>query len=285
VSDTKFSIGHLGSCLSSIPVAHLVTDYGFEEKFRIHHNRSDAFRGYFVDETWSIPDLAVLNHVFIKSSDPSIASDGTNFIENQVLPTVGFEGNLSYKKGQERFFDVLNKHIDIILLDNFMDIASRLMTPTEKSSFRGSPLFINPQFYNNTGEIYEKFKFTDFLTPTESAENWLAIYRWLRAKQPNSKIIFLCFPYATSRGVEERYRRAYCFYEKISNACSGEDIDIIPPLQISDDLTNGKEDWYHVKPQLYKALAGYIFLRAAAHFPRMGSQYDGHLRENIDLSV
>jgi hypothetical protein len=276
------SIGYIGSCLSSDPISHLMAHYGFVEEFRVARNRSDAFRGYFVDRTWPLPDVQKLQALLKLSSDPSLASNSRDFLDNQVLPTIGFGATLKCRRGGPDLFNVLaERRVDVILLDNFMDIAAKLMTPTERSPFQGAPLFINPHFYDNEEELHALFRFTDFLTARESAANWLAIYRWLKAQQPQAKFIFLCFPYATSRKVEERHKRAYTFYEEFRHLARGEDIDIIPPLHIADEWTNGDEDWYHIKPEFYSALAGYVFLRAIANFPKLGSNYQEHLTEPL----
>ncbi len=268
-------IGYLGSCLSSIPIATLVDNYGFEECFRVHHNRSDAFRKYYCERSSRMLSRDWLDNFLVPNDDENIARDAEEYLDNQMLPHIGFGATLKGMRGKgETLFDILrNSVLDVILLDNFMDIAAKLMVKKSDAEFGGSPLFLNPHFYSNHDEIISAFEFTEYLTPHESASNWKVIYHWFRRLQPKAKIIFICFPYATSRDTMERFNRARDFYIEFEKIMRDEDLDIIPPLDVEEEFTNGPGDWYHVKPSLYQALAGYIFLRVVAKFPKMGSAY------------
>ncbi|WP_234732276.1 hypothetical protein [Acidocella facilis] len=271
----SYKIGYLGSCLSSIPIAALVDNYGFEECFRIHHNRSDAFRHYHCERSRNMLNRDWLDSFLVPNDDENTARDAEEFLDNQMLPHIGFEGTLRDRRGKgQTLFDVLqNSELDVILLDNFMDIAAKLMVKKNDQEFGSSPLFLNPHFYKNHDEVVNAFEFTEYLTPQDSASNWKVIYDWFRSLQPKAKIIFLCFPYATSRDTMERFNRARDFYIEFEQVMRGRDIEIIPPLDVEECLTNGPSDWYHVKPSLYQSLAGYIFLRTVAKFPKMGSPY------------
>jgi hypothetical protein len=268
-------VGYLGSCLSSMPIATLTESYGFEECFRIHHNRSDAFRRYHCEQTSTMIDRQWLDRFLVPNDDAKIAQDAKDILDNQMLPHIGYGATLKKNRNSDTtMFDMLrNTKIDVILLDNFMDIAAKLMVKTDEEGYSDSPLFLNPHFYKNKDEVTRAFKFTNFLTPEESAANWRAIYHWFRRLQQDALIIFLCFPYATSRHVPERFNRARDFYVEFLNIMQGEQLEIVPPLDVAEELTNGAADWYHVKAPLYRALAGYIYLRAVAKFPAMGQPY------------
>ena len=270
-------VGYFGSCLSSLTIAALVKSYGFEEIFRIHHNRSDAFLRYYIDKSCPMPDRALLNSLFVPSDDARVAKDAEEFLDNQMLPHIGYGGTLRGKVDLSRnVFERLEEvKMDVVLLDNFMDIAGKLLSSPLLKGFENSSLFINPHFYKNKDEIGKTFKFGSFLSPDQSAENWLRIYRWFRLSQPSAKIIFLCFPFPIRSYNPDRYGRARDFYPALLRATNGEDIDILPPLNVPEQLTNGPSDQYHVKPQLYQALAGYVYLRTVAKFPSMGAPYKG----------
>ncbi len=44
----RLYVGHIGSCLSANPIAHMVARFNCEEVFRIHNNRSDQIVEKFI---------------------------------------------------------------------------------------------------------------------------------------------------------------------------------------------------------------------------------------------
>lgn len=260
-------IGHFGSCLSADLVFVLVNDYGCEEVFRIHHNRSDQFVNYFVDKTETQFDYEWLT-TFLKPK-PETAKDATTFVENQFVPWIGYENKLRHMVTPETdFFENLKAmSVDVILLDNFMDTACCLLAPPETPK---KTVFFATHLYENAEEIQKKFVMGPYLTPQESAENWVKICKFFRAAQPNAKIIFTCWSASTSRTNPERTKRILGFYEAFYPLIKDEDVHVIPPVDVPEALTNGPDDWYHMHKNVYKALAGYIFVHAAGRLPSQG---------------
>jgi len=260
-------VGHFGSCLSALPIAALVTDYGWKEAFRIHHNRSDVFVNYFVDKSHEQFDYAWLND-FLKAK-PETAADAMSFVENQFVPWIGYENTLRHLVTPESNFpeDIKTMDVDVIVLDNFIDIAGCVWYPKDNPDKK---VFFAAHLYENLDEINEKWTMSSYLTPQESAENWLKIYRWFRAVKPKAKIFFTCWSPATSRGNEPRTRRILDFYDVFYDMVKDEDLYLLPPVNVPDELTNGPDDWYHVHKDVYKAIAGYIFLHTAGELPPHG---------------
>ncbi|GAB0117268.1 hypothetical protein [Acidisoma sp. 7E03] len=253
-----------GSCMSNLTIASLVSLYDFEQSHSIHHNRSDNFIKYYIDKTASMIPEEHIDQILVYN--PSSEKQAKQFLQNQYENHIGFH-DLAHKKspGKSFFVDFREQKIDVILLDNFMDVAARLMK-SKDPLYPDSPLFLNPGFYENRNDIESKFSWEPYLTPEESARNWVKIYRWLRGIQPESKIFFLPYHYCTSKSVPDRFRRIRDFYPVLKDASAGEDLHIIPPLSPPVHLTKGAEDWPHFQKPVYRGLAGYIYLHTIGGF-------------------
>lgn len=261
-----------GSCLSSMTAENLKTHFSCNYICGIHHNRSDAFVRYYIENSSPMLPLANLE----KSLTP-LAEFGDapkQFLRNQYPEYIGrLNHELDEDVGNNNFVNRLNRvQYDLIILDNFMDISAKLMCPKLDHEFRDSPLFINPHFYENSDKIIDRFQFGEFLTAQDSAKNWLTIFKWLEAKQPNAKIFFLCFPYCNSAQSNERYLRAKNFFIEFEKITKDQNISVMPPPDVALELTAG-DDWYHLNAKVYTALAGYIFYCVASHIPRIGRKY------------
>ncbi len=246
--------------MSNLTIASLKAMFGFEQTHSVHHNRSDNFIRYFIEQTDEmIPEEYFDN---LLSYKPESEAQARQFLQNQYRKYVGFHGLLDKKDPNTDFLiDLATYQFDVILLDNFMDIAARLMVHKARREFMRSPLFLNAGFYSNQAEILSLFDwFGDYLTPQESAENWLKIYKWLREFQPNAKMFFLSYHYCTSTSSPDRYRRAREFYPAFKAMTEGEDIHVVPPLCPPLELTKGEVNWPHFEPPIYRALAGYVYL-------------------------
>ena len=265
-----------GSCMSNITAAYLKDEYGFRQTHSVHHNRSDNFIRYFIDKTSDMIPISFFENLLIYKPDTS--HEAREFLQNQYRDYVGFHGLQDIRRPIEGpfFADIAENNYDVILLDNYMDIASLLMRHRTIPEFRESPLFINPGFYENGDVVIDQFDWYDgYLTPEQSAQNWLKIYRWLRIHQPTAKIFFLTYHSCSSTSVPERYWRAFNFYPALTKIAADEDLHIVPPLSVAEDLTEGQINWPHFKMPVYRALAGYVFLhtvggwskREVAHTP------------------
>jgi hypothetical protein len=248
-----------GSCMSNLTINRLVADYGFTQTHSVHHNRSDNFIRYFIDR-----ESEMIPHDFFDGL-LSYKSDTENqarmFLRNQYADWIGFHEIEKKSANQNLFADLSTETIDVILMDNYMDISSKLMKCVSDVDLADRPLFINPGFYTNQEEVNSLFDWSgDFLTPEESAKNNVTIYRWLREQQPRAKIFYLTYHSCSSTDYPERFSRARYFYPALVKAAEGEDLNIVPPLEVPPELTKGQIDWPHFQPQVYRALAGYVYL-------------------------
>jgi hypothetical protein len=261
-----------GSCLSNITIANLVADYGFVQTHSVHHNRSDAFLDYHVRQTREMPPLDWMEAKLVYNADKE--AEARQFLRNQYRSYLGFH-DLSDRmvEGRSFFDDLRENQYDVILMDNFMDVAAKLAFSTLDDRYRNSPIFFNHGFYENEAELSREFHFTDFLTPRKSAQNNLAIYKWLRSFQPKAKIFYLPYHFSSSLKHKDRYLRIYNFYKEFSKLVEGEELYLVPPSNVVPNLTKGEEDWPHFEMSVYKALAGYIFLHSYANLERPGRPY------------
>lgn len=255
--------------MTADPSAHLVGTYGCKEVFRIHHNRSDQFVNYFVDRS-EVPFEGTWLRDFLKPR-PELADTAEAFLNNQYRPYIGYENTLKHKVTADSDFVKMleTETVDIIMLDNFMDVTSKILRLKSGESPERK-VFFPLHFYENIAEIEEKFEFTDYLTPEESARNWIKIYKFFRQLQPKAKIYMVCWSNATSRANPERTDRILGFYDHVYDMAQGMDLNIIPPLDVPDELTNGPDDWYHMASKMYQAVAGYVFTHAAGNLPPRG---------------
>jgi len=202
-------------------------------------------------------------------------ADARQYVVNQYPDGVGYHELMATKASDaETLFSSLeSQELDVILMDNFMDLAAKLLVWDKYPEYKNSPIFLNLGFFKNEATLAEQFSFLPFLTPTESAQNHLKIYRWLRAMQPKAKIYFLCYHFCSSVGNHLRYNNAREFYREFESIARNEDIHIIPPLTVGAELTKGEEDWPHFQPPVYQALAGYIYLNTVSDLPKTNHPY------------
>lgn len=251
----------LGSCMSNLTIAHLIQDYNFEQVFCIHHNRSDAFVRYYVRGEKMIPlELVERQLTYKHDTDPDVYC----ILRNQFPDHIGFY-NLHRGDDPRPFTRRFSEEkLDVILMDNYMDIAAMLAYYSADEEYKHSPIFLNHGFYENSEELQDKFLFTDFLTPQQSASYWREIYSWVRSLQPTAKIFFLPYHSCSSHTNPGRFARAADFYPALVSQLGDEDISIIPPLEVPSEWTKGEEDWPHFQMPIYKALAGRVFLETVS---------------------
>ncbi|WP_282177110.1 hypothetical protein [Vibrio nereis] len=240
-------IGIIGSCLSNLTAINMCRDYSYNRVFNVAHNRSDAFVNKFVTKNWEqIPYLDMVKELDIKEE---YRSQGEKILLNQYEEGLG----LHELEGERPFHE--HNDVDLLILDNFMDVASLLLE--HKNVERKTPFFMNTNFINNS----DSFAYGYFLTPSDSVSNWICIIDYLKQRFPKAKIVFLSFHHSTLVGKENHKSRAASFDRIFSDWVSGKDNIIhIPALTIKPEFTKGPEDWAHFDSSIYKSLAGLINL-------------------------
>ena len=249
-----------GSCLSNLTYSRLDHFHKWQKKQCIHHNRSDAFIKYYVEKSNVPIPLEELDSL-LKDISPPI-HDARDIILNQLPETIGFFEVPKEKDGIKRkyFEELANEPIDAIFLDNFMDLSSKLLVSKtfEGGKYKDSPMFINPSFYEYNEALANEFEFTPYLTPEESAANWMKIYRFYKKIQSNAKIYFFCFHYDTEPSNVERCARGEKFADTICELAKGSDLKIFRPVSAPERLKI-PGDWTHFKWEIYEKLADVVY--------------------------
>jgi hypothetical protein len=257
--ENKPNVLVFGSCLSNLTAARLVAKFNFKQTHSVHHNRSDVFIDYHLEKNKEMIPLDYLeSHLFYKKP---LEKEARQFLRNQYAEYLGFHDLLDNKREGHTFFDDIEEFsFDVILLDNFMDIAAKLVTWKTHKRYSDRKIFLNIGFYENEAELTPQFWHDEYLTPKQSVENWIRIYRWIREKQPKAKIYFLSYHYCSSLTAPDRFARIKGFYTCFSEQAKACDLVILPPLNVRPSLTKGEVDWPHFDDAVYDALAGIIFL-------------------------
>ena len=260
-----------GSCLSNLTVNQLKEIYGWRQTHAIHSNRSDQVVSYFIDGNPQIP-LSFLEELIVYKPEDEVLA--RQVLYNQYPKNFGFH-NIDNPFGRTFLEDLQSNQYDCILLDNLMDLVSLLMYPKDMPEFHGPGISLMDHMYLNGPEIHQKFGYGSYLTAAESVENWIKIIKWLKVYQPAAKFFFLSYHYSTSLNSPDRYARIRSFYETFEPWALTNNISLIPPLNLPDNFTNGESDWPHFKDNVYKAIAGYIFLQAQGGLPKITGRSSG----------
>ena len=219
------------------------------------HNRSDYFISSFITENQNPVDFCDIGDADNDNSpnfpNISLINEGRKFISNQRELSIDING----VDWRISFLQNIETHpVDIILMDNFMDIASRLV----RDKLTGKCFFIHSASYSQD-VFLNRFEYTDFLTPSDSISNYLLIINWLRKLQPNAKIYFLPFP-SSVYGHEDResvIRAAEFRRELTSNPLSVPALDM---LSVKSEHMLALDDWCHYAPSYYQTIASQIII-------------------------
>lgn len=253
-------VATFGSCLSRNTANYLVADFEFEIMSCVFHVMSEQFVKYYVEKTHELPDLDWLESMFVANDDPKSVHYANGMLRNQYPEQMGlWEFSEQDIPSKIRFLDLIENHeVDLILLDNFIDMSSWPMFYTLDPKLSESPIQFVYHFYKNSEELLKKFRFGGYVSPRDSAKNYLKIMEWLKKKQPKAKIAFLSFFGCTSDGNPERQQRALDFYRELSTIAPKEFL-VLPPLDVPKVLQI-EGDWSHVHNSVYRGLAGKLFV-------------------------
>lgn len=246
-------VGIIGSCLSNLPAAFLMGDYGWTRLNNAAANRSDLFISQVINGA-EPPALETLQAYL--GVDPGAADVNRYLIENyrhccgmtEIDPSwPGLWANLH------------SARFDVLLLDNLADIAQG------KLRYRGdqfAPFELSfPLHLGTNGEaIHPDFEVLAQLSGEESADNWATIIRFLKRVQPQARLIFSSAPYGTAVGDPGRYERAMSFHNALVNQAANLDVEILPPTVLPVSMTKLPNDRDHFDMAVYRAIAGYIHI-------------------------
>ncbi|SFV15112.1 Acyl-CoA synthetase (AMP-forming)/AMP-acid ligase II [Methylobacterium sp. 174MFSha1.1] len=245
-------VGIVGSCLSNLPTLFLISDYNFVRLNNTALPRSDIFVKNFINGTQTLPNIEEMMRFLDLPAD-----DSNNSFRYLAENYKEYAGLTEISRDLPTFHaNLLNSKFDVLLLDNLIDVDMRLYKFSKDGmDFEfGFPMHLagaNNIFNNN-------LQVTNFLTPEQSADNWISIIEYLKKFQPQAQIIFSATHSCTSDNMPERAARAADFYKIFQEKSKNLDIVLIPPLNLPDELTKGESDWAHFDMKVYRGIAGYI---------------------------
>lgn len=234
-----------GSCLSRYTAEHFVLLFGGRIVSCVYHNRSDAFVGKFLRRDWISYDFDEMFRLLKKDwtithpdADPAL------ILRNQYKETLGLH---RLPGGYSLFSALKRKNFDLIIADNYMDLAARLVS---RKGDTNAGLFLRPYDFANDNPDWVR---GEFLKPAEGVRYMQSILRFFKTKAPTAQIVFINFPYNMYRESPPRIVRTQ-EYEKLF---SFDDAHIIPCLRVSPRYQT--ENKQHFKPEQYSAYAGFIY--------------------------
>ena len=121
----------LGSCLSGMPCAFLMSEYKWQRPSNAAVIRSDYFVGAFLDGSIVPPDREEFRSRFQWKEDMAI--DGERWFNECFRDRVG---TFEVANASAGLFEVLEtQHIDIVLMDNLNDTHQLLLRKFGEESF------------------------------------------------------------------------------------------------------------------------------------------------------
>ena len=240
-----------GSCLSRYTSNHLVRLFGGRIISSVYHNRSDAFCGRLLDKTWHLDPMDEIRAALLKEDEQGSDDDNkaSQILRNQYFETIGLH---RLSKGMSLFTAVQSGQVDLFVVDNYMDLAARLISQPHKPH---SGLFLRLNDFAAPAGATESshgWATGDYLSPAAGVKAMSRILDFFRHHNPDARIVFINFPYNTYGSSPERVARTQ-EYERLFQY---ENSEIIPCLTIPE--MNQTEQKMHFKPPQYAAYAGII---------------------------
>lgn len=224
-----------GSCLSRRTAERYKNAFNAKIVSSVYHNRSDIFLDRFVGDSNKPLDANSLARKYeIDDADQMalLTNQSPDGIGKHLLP----DGN--------QLFDALGRDdISLILVDNFMDVASTAWhDPSSGDSFFAT----SPKLKSNSS-----LQKLPYLTPDAAAVNTRRIVSEFKARQPNTPIVFLHFPFSTYVGDQRREVWGKDFAKQLRLG-----IPEIPPIFIPMAMRGDEPS--HFSEQMYFAYAGMV---------------------------
>ena len=233
-----------GSCLARYTANNFIKLFGGEVVTSVFHNRSDAFIERFVDRNWVSYEFEEMNRLLRPlSADDNPDADPALILRNQYEEWIGLH---RLPKGIGLFEGLRHKSYDLIIADNYMDLAGRLVSKPGDSR---AGIFLRPTDF----EVEDpNWVYGDFLTPEAGVHYMKRILEFFRSQAPEAKLVFMNFPYNTYKAMNrikrtKEYQRLFSFDGALVIPC----IEIRPIFQ-----TASKQ---HYKREQYCAYAGWIY--------------------------
>lgn len=232
-----------GSCLSRYTANQYVRLFEGTIISSVYHNRSDAFVGKFIDKNWNISPFETVAGQILGERALNADNNPNNILKNQYAEWIGLH---RLAKGIPLLQVLEQKMPDLIIMDNYMDLAGKLMVNEHGEGYFLRLSDLKPKSNNWTTP-------NSYLSPEDGIAAMKTIIAYFRNYVPNAKIVFINFPHNTYVGSLDRIRRTQEYEQKFH--C--ENVHIIPCMTVPEVYQT--EDKQHFKSQQYAAYAGMIW--------------------------
>ena len=240
-----------GSCLSRFTSQRYIRFFGGKLISSVYHNRSEAFCGRLLDHSWYVdPFDEIMASLVQEDQHQDKDSEASQMLKNQYLDTIGLH---RLNTGCPLFDAVKSGNIDLFIVDNYMDLAARLISQPGKPT---SGLFLKLNSIQNKNTPWEM---GSYLSPADGVNNMYRVLDFFRKYNPHARIVFINFPHNTYASSPERVART----EEYAALFDYPHCDVIPSLTIPE--INQTEVKMHFEPMQYAAYAGVIGGMALTH--------------------
>lgn len=234
-----------GSCLSRYTANQYAKIFGGKVVSSVYHNRSDVFYKRFISGELSFEGLdKLMSAVLPDGSDASgVDNNARRILENQTSEKIGLH---RLSRGIP-LFEALAHQPELIIFDNYMDLSAKLIF--EKAAPMAAPYFLK---LNGLSGLHEHYALGDYLSPEDGVRFMSLIVSHFSTISPNSKLVFINFPYNTYSGDESRLSRTKEYQARFRHGSA----HIVPCQTIRKPLQT--KDKQHFQQLQYAAYAGFI---------------------------
>lgn len=247
------NVGIIGSCLSNLPAAFLMGDYGWTRLNNAAVQRSDLFVSQVIQGREPPAFEKVQEFFGVPLENP----DANRFLLENYRDLCGMT---EIAPGEPGLWDNLHTvRFDLLLLDNLADLYNGFLRYKGKN-FDPFDIFFHPHLGKNEAAVLPQFEIRPLLTPQQSVDNWIEIIRFVKELQPWARIVFSSAPYCTAIGDSDRYERAIAFHQLFVEPAAAMGIEVLPPANLPVSLTKLPHDRDHFDMSVYRAIAGYLHI-------------------------
>ncbi|SFK30300.1 AMP-binding protein [Methylorubrum salsuginis] len=160
--------------------------------------------------------------------------------------------------------NLMHEEFDLLLMDNLGDVGRKLVhcVNPELGTFKvNSAVGESPR----RQAFWPLCRYTPLIETAQSVECWKKIIGYLKKLQPRARIVFFCTHYHNAADDPVRQERARAFYPLFAERMAGSGVAVIPPIELPS-LLYKLPDKDHFEGQVYRALAGHLYLTTVAKF-------------------
>ena len=244
-------IATFGSCMSwNIGLTYRKL-FGGKVVSAVYHNRSDHFLACHIDKRITLPPFKEMLPLLLSEAEEQKEPEerATQILRNQYPDGIGL--HRLGKLGILFPTAVKARKIDLLLLDNYIDLAGRMIRCID-GPLAGTQVFLRASDFLPTSG---KWELGPSLGVDESLANMGRIVAWVREHSPDTHIAFCCFPHNTYEGKPEWVERASSFSSRLDLPGTL----TIPALDVPKSMQTKHKQ--HFEVAFYAALAGIVHQR------------------------